>query len=303
MFNHSRIFFSSLRSKSKKSAHVQERLSSFPFISGDTFRLLSNLIIENGASVSPNLPELVANNLILFIEVDSLYDTEHRKKIHHVIDAAADKYGQQIKAIVHNGDNEISFIHLEQLLAKGAHIFSVNQMDNHEQVTPIPIGLENAHYRKHGVQSDYFEALSQGNNRTRRNMFFTSFNPSTNPKVRGELLTQLNKSKICTENIRLSPAEYREKILNTKFVFSPPGNGHDCHRTWESIYLGAVPIILKTHLAESLYSELPIWAVDSWEEVIDQDENYLNNKFTEISQKSSERAYFPHWVKKIIEDS
>ena len=37
---------------------------------------------------------------------------------------------------------------------------------------------------------------------------------------------------------------YRQLLLRSKYVLSPPGNGPDCHRTWESIYLGAIPIVL-----------------------------------------------------------
>ena len=29
-----------------------------------------------------------------------------------------------------------------------------------------------------------------------------------------------------------------------RFVLSPPGHGLDCHRTWEAILLGAIPIVV-----------------------------------------------------------
>jgi hypothetical protein len=32
-------------------------------------------------------------------------------------------------------------------------------------------------------------------------------------------------------------------MASHRFVVSPPGNGIDCHRTWESLYLGSIPIV------------------------------------------------------------
>ena len=51
-------------------------------------------------------------------------------------------------------------------------------------------------------------------------------------------------------------------------MMSPPGNGVDCHRTWEAIALGAVPVVLRSALASTLVDAAPIVAVTSWEEEI-----------------------------------
>lgn len=50
------------------------------------------------------------------------------------------------------------------------------------------------------------------------------------------------------------------------FVASPHGVGLDCHRTWEAMALGSVPIV-KTSPLDSLYEDLPVLIVDSWESV------------------------------------
>ena len=55
-------------------------------------------------------------------------------------------------------------------------------------------------------------------------------------------------------------------LASHKFVFSPRGNGVDCHRTWEALYLRTIPIVKKsTHMKE--FEDLPIFFVDNWEEV------------------------------------
>lgn len=42
--------------------------------------------------------------------------------------------------------------------------------------------------------------------------------------------------------------DYLKDLEKHTFVLSPPGNGLDCYRTWESIYCGSVPIVGMTHL-------------------------------------------------------
>ncbi|WP_136657394.1 hypothetical protein [Nitratireductor sp. XY-223] len=50
------------------------------------------------------------------------------------------------------------------------------------------------------------------------------------------------------------------------FTLSPLGNGFDCHRTWEAILLGTVPIVPRSGIT-SLFTGLPVCIVDDWAEV------------------------------------
>ncbi len=50
------------------------------------------------------------------------------------------------------------------------------------------------------------------------------------------------------------------------FVLSPWGVGMDCHRTWEALILGCVPIVKMSHMNEMLEG-LPVWFVDDWRQV------------------------------------
>jgi hypothetical protein len=63
------------------------------------------------------------------------------------------------------------------------------------------------------------------------------------------------------------------------FVPSPAGNGLDCHRTWEALYLGAVPVVLKSEFCGD--STWPVLVIDQWDEIIklsrpDMEELYLS---------------------------
>jgi len=50
------------------------------------------------------------------------------------------------------------------------------------------------------------------------------------------------------------------------FVVSPHGNGLDCHRTWEALALGCIPIV-KSSGIDPLFDELPVWIVKEWSDV------------------------------------
>ena len=50
------------------------------------------------------------------------------------------------------------------------------------------------------------------------------------------------------------------------FGVSPHGNGLDCHRTWEMLYLGMVPIVKSSSL-DSLYEGLPVVIMEDWQKL------------------------------------
>jgi hypothetical protein len=50
------------------------------------------------------------------------------------------------------------------------------------------------------------------------------------------------------------------------FTLSPFGVGYDCHRTWEALMLGSVPIIHTSPL-DPLFDDLPVLIVEDWSEV------------------------------------
>ncbi|PKN38765.1 MAG: hypothetical protein CVU62_00770 [Deltaproteobacteria bacterium HGW-Deltaproteobacteria-2] len=52
------------------------------------------------------------------------------------------------------------------------------------------------------------------------------------------------------------------------FALSVLGNGLDCHRTWELLYMGTI-VITKTSSLDSLFEGLPVVIIDDWKEVRD----------------------------------
>jgi hypothetical protein len=50
------------------------------------------------------------------------------------------------------------------------------------------------------------------------------------------------------------------------FVLSPFGNGLDCHRTWEALLCGCIPIV-RTNVFNELFEGLPVLIVENWKDI------------------------------------
>jgi hypothetical protein len=66
-----------------------------------------------------------------------------------------------------------------------------------------------------------------------------------------------------------------DKTLESRYALCPRGCGVDTHRFYECIYLGCVPIVVRTHTVfDRLYAAFPCFLVERWadvtEELLDQ---------------------------------
>ena len=98
----------------------------------------------------------------------------------------------------------------------------------------------------------------------------------------------------------MSPEQYREAVSESMFVLSPPGRGLDCHRTWEAIYLGAVPVVLEGSLPPGLLHDLPIHSVSSYEHFLNLSHSDMARLFQEVCAVNARKAYMPYWVDAVM---
>ena len=71
-----------------------------------------------------------------------------------------------------------------------------------------------------------------------------------------------------TNNMRsVALASYLYKLRTTKFAFSPIGSGLDCHRHYEILSFGAVPLVDYSETLVELYRNLPMVFVRQWTKV------------------------------------
>lgn len=92
---------------------------------------------------------------------------------------------------------------------------------------------------------------------------------------------------------------WREKTRYA-FVVSPHGHGLDCHRTWESLVLGNIPIVKRSSL-DPLYEGLPVAIVDDWREItasnLERWHALLHSAF--LNAEVQERLTNRYWIARI----
>lgn len=96
-----------------------------------------------------------------------------------------------------------------------------------------------------------------------------------------------------------SRKDYWKECDKYAFVLSPFGNGIDCHRTWEALVLGRIPIIFK-HKINTIFDDLPVIIVDDWNKISKQ---FLEKEFDKIIKNwdtyDFEKLTLSYWVRKI----
>ena len=171
--------------------------------------------------------------------------------------------------IIHNDDNIPSIEEMTVFSKRFKNVYSVNWLGDKAIAKPIPIGLENWALLRNGVPTDFFRLIKKGLIPTSKRSIriLSSFSIETNASERSKAIEfSKTNSEVFQMPTFTSPKRYREMLSNSAFVLSPPGNGADCHRTWEAIYLGAIPIVLKKYWPFS-HLKLPVLTVEEWTDV------------------------------------
>ena len=89
---------------------------------------------------------------------------------------------------------------------------------------------------------------------------------------------------------------YLLKLQQYRFVLSPPGNGPDCHRTWEALLMGCIPVVLSGPL-NAVYEGLPVLILDSWDDLTPSRLTSTYKKFRYGHHTFAfERLFSPYWL-------
>lgn len=182
------------------------------------------------------------------------------------------------KLFTHNSDINIRSKDVSTVLnwfPNIEHWYAQNLIDEHEKVSPIPIGIANPKW-SHGNIDRFNKIINEIISKD--NLVYTNFNIATNPIERKYCLEQVKKTintnypnwmSISDHDnfINSTQEDYLRNIKKSYFVISPDGNGKDCHKTWESIYMGSVPIVTNSYFARKFQSlGIPLIILNDWSE-------------------------------------
>ena len=95
---------------------------------------------------------------------------------------------------------------------------------------------------------------------------------------RDAIVNNLKKNNII--NSKIPSSQYYKNLSNYKFIISPEGNGIDCHRHYEALMAGCIPIIEHNTDMKRKYSNMPILYTKDYSEITD---SYLLKKYDEFN--------------------
>jgi len=203
----------------------------------------------------------------------------------------------------------LKFIHSDKII----HWYSQNCIVKHPKLTPIPIGLDyhTMAIRDHAwgqtatpLQQEelLFEIASLAKPfKERIVMGYSNFHFFMSTRYGNDRIDAKNKiPKECVfyEPIRVKRADSWKNQSKYVFVISPQGNGLDCHRTWEALALGCIPIVKSSPL-NTLFDGLPIWIVEKWEDVTIEAMKQKIIEYGNASFENKNRLTLDYWKTKI----
>lgn len=171
--------------------------------------------------------------------------------------------GKDTILITHNSDNGIHPHHTTFL--EGEKIkkwFCQNRETSHPKLFSLPIGLANSQWA-HGNQA-LIKSVKE-KNLVKDILVYKNFDITTNYHER-QICNNITQQNGIVLDSNIPIPNYWENLARSCFVISPPGNGIDCHRIWEALYLHTIPVV-KYHEAFSQFTHLPILFIDDWREV------------------------------------
>jgi hypothetical protein len=264
---------------------------SSPYISGDAFRALADHVLDMDGVIDPRT---VRRGDVVFVATHELPVFE-AEILSHI--------NESFILITHNSDWNIDENRVG--LAENPRIakwFAQNVMTHHPKLVHIPIGLENRWRHNNGIVADFDRLAVQKISKKPRILY--AFSVGTNREEREPALASLRRAKAADEYEWTNSRAYRRVLHRYCFVASPPGNGVDCHRTWEALYLGVIPIVKRSILYEG-FPNLPVFMVDDWSEIEGLGEVELAQIYERkmAANNSMECLWMDYWKAQIKKDS
>jgi hypothetical protein len=230
--------------------------------------------------------------------------TGYPQIIQHFFQKVIQKFNSKIVLIIIESD--VVHINAEWLEhPQLQHCFAWNKPFHHHNISALPIGLN--YNRQYDAITNWLSKQTS-TSLVDTKLLCMNYSPSTDPsRVKLIEYAKHKWSDFCTildfiPNTRVYkiPSHIEGQITvpvtnpecytqwsKYKFVISPRGAGEDCHRTWETIHIGCIPIVLSSNLNE-LYHDLPILVVDSWDMI---NRELLEHAYIEIENKKRADLY------------
>jgi hypothetical protein len=155
-------------------------------------------------------------------------------------------------------------------------IINASSTDKMDSPQPFPIGMCYTYLNHKHLETQIG---------THDNLVFCGIRDHTDVyRKRGVSRTKILKTLESNgiHNTVLESAEYFKSLPSYKFVVSPEGNGIDCHRHYEALMAGCIPIVEDNPHIRSVYGNCPILYTYDYSEITSE---YLARKYEEMIDK------------------
>jgi hypothetical protein len=206
-----------------------------------------------------------------------------------------------------NEDEFLKFIESDKII----HWYAQNCVGTHPKLSGIPIGLDyhtvkNQDHNWSPMMSPIMqESQIIGLNKTRFSdraiKCYSNFHFTIEGRKFGsdrvDAMQNVPKELVFYEPNTVPRLESWTNQIKYAFVLSPQGGGLDCHRTWEALCLGCIPIV-KTSKIDYLFEDLPVLIVNEWKDVT---MDLLEKTVSDFSSKpfNYSKLTLNYWMNKI----
>jgi hypothetical protein len=234
------------------------------------------------------LPDYVQNARVIFVNIYTL-----DKFFSKIFPLLKNKY----IFVSHNSDSAFTDSHINYLNDnKVIKWYSQNKTLNHEKLLAIPIGIANQQYTHGNLQ---LLKQIQGYPLDKKYLAYKNFDLYTNFQARSYIDHITSQNGIVMSS-KVDQTNYLTSLAESIFCVSPPGNGVDCHRVWECLYLKTIPII-KYDDCYDQFKHLPILFVDDWHSVTADLLNASIINFQHTLKNTLPELSMSYWKKNIYE--
>lgn len=264
---------------------ANKRISSDPYITGDTIRAQCDWIIDETMETFD--PELVHDGDIIFLNAN--WHAFFFEKVHPQIKARYILVTHN--SVFHAPGKYEAYLDDPKLIVW----FAKNSMIAHPKLRPLPLGIANK-YWPHGNTDMVKDMRNQLPTIQKNTLLYVNFDTNTNP-MRLDIFNYFAQQSFSYVQKPKPFDAYLHDLAQSKFVISPPGSSLDCHRIWEALLANCIPIVIHSPL-DMILHDLPVLLINDWSEVT---ECFLHQKYEKMMsrQYNTEKIFTDYWIKQI----
>lgn len=262
-------------------------LSSKPYVSGDSFKKISDHVFD--AEINFKINDVKQNDLV-FVKTEYL-------------EIFFKEYLPYIKnyfiLLSHNSSSLVKENHLRMLGDKELKWFASNlniSTLQDKRIEILPYGIKNRNSLVDGrLRIFNFDIPNHDN---KKNKIYSSFNILKNEE-RVKVFRISKESKNIDSKNYANRKNYIRNLSSYKFNLCPPGKGLDTHRFWESLIVNTIPVVKRSNFIENLNRfNIPMLIIEEWEDLYDISENELSTLYNKYAKKLNENDYlkFEFWM-------